>query len=86
MHVEGDVTLEFVRDGKQCNMKFLDADVRRPLALLSATVHEGNNVEFGPQESYIGNTRIGQRMPMNRMQGAFVVQLDARAGTRWTKI
>ena len=26
IHVEGDATLEFVRDGEKCNMKFLDAD------------------------------------------------------------
>ena len=40
IHVEGDAKLEFVRDGKTCNMKFLDADVKRPLASVSAIVVE----------------------------------------------
>ena len=82
LHVEGDARLAFVRDGKKCNMKFLDADVERPLASVSAIVDEGNVVVFGPQESHIEHTSIGQRIPMNRRQGVFVVQLDAREGTR----
>ena len=32
IHVEGDARLEFVRDGKKCNVKLFDADVKRPLA------------------------------------------------------
>ena len=32
--------LKFVRDGEECNMKFLDADVKRPSASVSATVDE----------------------------------------------
>ena len=40
---------------------------------------------FSPQESHIENTSTGWRIPMNRRQGVFVVQLDARAGTRSTK-
>ena len=32
--VEGDARLEFVRDDKLCNMKFLDADVKIPCASL----------------------------------------------------
>ena len=30
--VEGNARLELIRDGKTCNMKFLDVDVKRPLA------------------------------------------------------
>ena len=40
---------------------------------------------FGPQESHIEKMSTGQRIPLNRRQGVFVVQLDARAGTRLTK-
>ena len=36
IHIEGDARLEFVRDGKRCNMKFVDAAVRRPLTSVSA--------------------------------------------------
>ena len=50
-----------------------------------AIVDEGNIVVFRPQEPHIENTRTGWRIPMNRRQGVFVVQLDARAGTRSSK-
>ena len=85
IHVEGDARLDFVLHGKKCNMKFFDADVKRPLASVRATVDKENIVAFGTQESYIENTSTGQRISMNRRQGVLVVQLDARAGTRSTK-
>ena len=56
IRVEGDARVEFVRDGKKCNMKLLDADVQRPLASVSGTVDEENIVVFGSQASYIKNT------------------------------
>ena len=77
--------MEFVRDALKCNMKFLDADVKRPLVSVSAIVDEGHIVVFGPQESYIENMGTGQRIPLSRSQGVFVMRLDARAGTRSTK-
>ena len=61
----------------------LDSDVR-PLASVSA-IDEGI-VVFGPQESYIENTSSGQRIPMNRRHGLFVMQLDAQPVSRATKI
>ena len=76
--VEGDARLEFVWDGKKCNTKFMDANVERPLASVSAIVDEGNIVVKG---SHIENTSSCQRIPMNKRQGVFVVQLDGRAGT-----
>ena len=54
IRVEGDGRLEFIRDEINCRMKFLDADVKRPLASVSATVDEGNVVVFGQHESFIG--------------------------------
>ena len=74
---ERDARLEFVRDGQMCNMKFLDADVKRPLASVSAIVDNGNIVVFGPQESYIENT-TGQRIPMSGKKCVCAVQLDAQ--------
>ena len=85
IHVEGDTRLEFVWEGKKCNMKFLDAEIKRPLVSVSVIVDEGHIVVFGPQESHVENRSTGQRIPMNRRQGVFVVQLDARAGTRSMK-
>ena len=46
IRVEGDARLEFVRDGEMCNMKFLDADVKRPLASVSDNVDQGIIVVF----------------------------------------
>ena len=66
-------------------MRFLDADVKRPLASVSAIVDEGKVVVFGPQDSYIENISTGQRIPASRRKGVFMVHLDARAGSKVTK-
>ena len=58
---------------EMCDMKFLDADVKRPLGSVRATVDV-----FKPQESYI------ERIPMSRRNGVCVVQLDAQAGSNTT--
>ena len=60
------VRLEFVRERKMCNMKFLEADVKRPLASVFVIVAEGNVVVFGRQDSHIEKTSTGQRIPMGR--------------------
>ena len=75
MHVKGDAKLEFVRNGKRCNMMFLDADVKRPLASVSAIVDGGNVVVFGPQDSSIENTSTCLRIPMGKRNDVFVMQL-----------
>ena len=85
IHVEEDARMEFVRDGKKCNMKFLDADAKRPLASVHVMVDERNVVVFEPHGSCIENTSIGQAISMSRRRGVFVVQLDAQAGSRTTK-
>ena len=64
--------------GKMCSMRFLDADVKRPLASVSVIVDEGNVVVFGQDESFIENTNTGQRIPMSRRDGVFVMRLDAQ--------
>ena len=46
-------------------MKFLDANIRRPLASVSAMFDERNVVVFGPQDAYVENTSTGQRNSMN---------------------
>ena len=77
--------LEFIRNGMICSMKFLDADVRRPLASVSAIVDEGNVVEFGQHESFIENVSTGQRIPMWRRTGVFVTRLDTQPCEKTTK-
>ena len=66
-------------------MKFLNNDIKRQLASMSAILDEGNIVVFGPQQPCIENKSIGLRIPMHMRNGAFVVKLDAQAGTRSTK-
>ena len=78
IRVGGDAKLEFIRDGTKCSMKFLDVDVKTPLASVSAIVDEGNVVVFGQHESFIENTSTGQRIPMCRRNGVFVMRLDAQ--------
>ena len=39
---------------------------------------EGNVVVFGQHESFIENTNTGQRIPMSRRSGVFVIRLDAQ--------
>ena len=85
IRVEGDARLEFIRDGMKCSMKFLDADVKRPLASVSAIVDEGNVVVFGQHESFIENVSTGQRIPMCRRNGVFVMQLDTQPCQKTTK-
>ena len=52
---------------------------------MSAIVGQGNIVVFGPQESYVENTGVGQRIPVSRRKGVHVLQCDAQAGSRTTK-
>ena len=85
IRVEGDARLEFIRDGMKCSMKFLDADVKRPLASVSAIVDEGNVVVFGQHESFIENVSTGQRIPMCRRNGVFVMRLDTQPCQKTTK-
>ena len=85
IRVEGDARLEFIRDGMKCSIKFLDADVKRPLASVSAIVDEGNVVVFGQHESFIENVSTGQKIPMCRRNGVFVMRLDTQPCQKTTK-
>ncbi len=58
-------------------MKFLDADVKTPLASVSSTVDQGNRVVSGADASYIENIESGRRIPMFRRRGVFVLEIDA---------
>ena len=77
IHVEGEVTLNFSRGGKRCAMKFLDADVKRPLAAVSAIVDEGNTVVFSTRGAYIENDLTKEKIPMVRRNGVFILELEA---------
>ena len=86
MRVAGDPRLEFVRDGKKCNMKFWDARVEKPLAFVSAIVDEGNIVVFGPQ-GIVHREREHWPEDSNGLEERrFVVQLDAHSGPARTRM
>ena len=74
--------MEFMRAGRTCSMKFLDANVKRPLASVSAIIDQGNRVVFDPHESYVENVATGQRLPMVRKRGVFVMELEVEARKR----
>ena len=74
--VEGEAVLEFEMEGKMCGMKFLDADVKKPLGAVSAMVDEGNTVVFSRKwGSYVENDETKQRIPMERSGGTYVMKL-----------
>ena len=59
-------------------MKFLDADVKKPLGSVSAMEDEGNTVVFSRKwGSYVENDETGERIPMVRKAGTYVMVLDA---------
>ena len=80
--VKGEAELAFEQQGRQCSMKFLDADVKRPLASVSAIVDQGNVVVFGPDDAYIENVATKQRVKMKRRRGVFVLELNATEKSR----
>ena len=46
IEVYGEAVLEFEENGKHCGMRFLDSDVKKPLAAVSAMNDEENTVVF----------------------------------------
>ena len=74
IEVFGEAILEFVKDGKDCGMRFLDSDVKKPLAAVSAMNDEGNTVVFSRKwGSYVENDETGERIKMD----TFEMVLDA---------
>ena len=82
IRVEGDATLDSARGGWRCSMKFLDADVKRPLASLSAIIDEGNKGSFGSTESCMEPVTMGNTIPMCRKKCALILRLDAQPSTK----
>jgi len=81
IEVEGEAVLEFEMGGKKCGMKFLDADVKKPLGAVSAMEDEGNTVVFSRKwGSYVENDKTGERIPMVRKGGVYVMVLNAVDG------
>ena len=61
--------MEFEKGGKQCGMRFLDSDVRKPLAAVSAMNDEGNTVVFSRRwGNYVENDETKERIKMERVR------------------
>ena len=61
-------------------MKFLDADVKKPLEAVSAMEDEGNTVVFSKKWGrYVENDETGERIPMERRGGTYVMILEGAA-------
>ena len=72
-----------VRDGwkEVYGMKFLDADVKKPLGAVSAMEDEGNTVVFSKKWGrHVENDATGERIPMVRKGGVYVMVLQAVDG------
>ena len=61
-------------------MKFLDADVKKPLVAVSAMEDEGNTVVFSKKWGrYVENDETGERIQMERRGGTYVMILEGAA-------
>jgi hypothetical protein len=86
IEVYGAAVWEFEEGGRQCGMRFLDSDVRKPLAAVSAMNDEGNTVVFSRKwGNYIENDGTGKRIPLERVGETFEMVLKTKKleeGTR----
>ena len=69
--VHGEKMVKFRAGEKDCGMKFLVTDVKKPLAAMSAIVDEGKVVVFDPGSfgSFIQNFSTGEKIMMKRKKG-----------------
>ena len=74
--------LEYIRHGKRCKVKFLDADVKR--SFVSAVMDEGIVVVFGLRVSSL-EKREAQRIPMHARRRVFSYynKTRKRIRTQW---
>ena len=63
-------------------MKFLDVDVKLPLASKSEIVHGGKREVFGWKESFVEPVATGMEIPVCRKNGVLVWTLDAKLSTK----
>ena len=78
IEVDGEAVLEFANNGRRCGMKFLDADVKKPLGAVSAMVDEGNTVVFSRRwGNYVENDVTKERIPMVRKGGTYTMTLES---------
>ena len=73
---EKDITFKTRASEDVIGLKFQVTDVKKPLLAVRRLVEKGNLVNFGPEPShnYILNITTGNKIPMNKKGGAFVIE------------
>ena len=56
-------------------MSFEDTDATKPLVAVRRIMEKDNEVHFG-KEWYIRNVHTGERIPMRRQGGSYVIDID----------
>ena len=74
--VDGEAMLKWKQNGKKKIMKFLDADVKRPLGAATAVVDAGNTVVLSRKRSFIRNDESGEMIELRRRRGVFVWKVN----------
>jgi hypothetical protein len=72
----GGPQVSFKKDGKVRAMNFEVTDCKKPLASVAKIVDKGNRVVFDQDESYIYNKKTGEKIPLQRERGTFVMVVD----------
>ena len=86
IEVYGEALLDFEKDGKECVMRFLDSDVKKPLAAVSAMTDEGKTVVFSRKwGNYIENDSTGKKIMMERVGETFEMVLNTKKVQEGTK-
>ena len=85
IEVYGEVVLEFEENGKQCGMRFLDSDVKKPF-VVTAMSDEGNTVVYSKKRgSYVENEATDKKIMIERVGDTSEMILQAKTmkdGTR----
>lgn len=74
--VDGEATLKWSKGGRKRSMKFLDADVKRPLGAATAIVDAGNTIVMSRAGSYIQRDDTGERIQLERKRGVYVMRVN----------
>ena len=86
IEVYGEAVLEFEKGGRQIGMRFLDSDVKKHLASVSAMNDEGNTDVFSRKwGSYVENDSTGEKISMERVGETFEMVLKTKKLEKGTK-
>ena len=67
----GEAVLEFEQSGKQCGLRFLHSDVKKPLAAVNAMNDKGDTVVFSKWRSYFENEATSKKIMIESVGDTF---------------